>query len=300
MEQRIIPNVWHAGTAVEAAEFYTSVVPESRIVATSYYPEEGLAEFQKPLAGQPLVVELDLGGFQVVHINAGDDFRPTPAISYMVNFDPLFFGDDEPAARHALAAMWEALSDGGTVLMPLDSYPFSPLYGWVADRYGMTWQLILTDPGGEQRPFIMPAFLFAGDAQNRAGEAIGRWTSVFDDAEIATMVPYDEATGPAAAGSVMFADFTLAGQWFVAMDAAAPADGFSPGVSLSVRCEDQAEIDRYWAALSRQPETEQCGWCNDEFGVSWQIEPANIAELMERPGAFERLMTMKKIVIDQF
>ncbi|NLA35540.1 MAG: VOC family protein [Actinobacteria bacterium] len=301
MEQRIVPNIWHGGTGAEAAEFYTRVVPDSHIVSTSFYPTEGLLDFQQPLAGQPLTFDLSLGGYRVVLINAGDDFRPTPAISLMVNFDPLFFGDDERAARAALDEMWAALSDDGEVLMPLGPYPFSPHYGWVADRYGMTWQLITTDPARDPRPFIMPSLLFSGAAQNRAGEAIARWTEVFDDAAIGVRVPFEEPSGPATAGSIMFADFTLDGQWFVAMDADSETSfDFSPGVSLSVRCADQAEIDRYWAALSRVPELEQCGWCADEFGVSWQVEPENIDELMERPGAFAQLMQMKKLEIDRF
>ena len=61
-----------------------------------------------------------------------------------------------------------------------------------------------------------------------------------------------------------------------------------------------AEIDRYWAALSEVPEAEACGWCADRFGVSWQVTPSNMAELMERPGAFQAMMGMKKLEIAAF
>ena len=71
-------------------------------------------------------------------------------------------------------------------------------------------------------------------------------------------------------------------------------------MSLEVRCDDQAEIDRFWAALSAVPEAEQCGWCEDAAGVSWQIVPANMSELMRRPDAYAKMMQLKKIIIDDF
>jgi predicted 3-demethylubiquinone-9 3-methyltransferase (glyoxalase superfamily) len=75
---------------------------------------------------------------------------------------------------------------------------------------------------------------------------------------------------------------------------------FGCGVSLEVQCTDQAEIDRLWEALSAVPEAEQCGWLADRFGVSWQIVPADMAELMQRPDAYEHMMGMKKLVIADF
>ena len=72
---------------------------------------------------------------------------------------------------------------------------------------------------------------------------------------------------------------------------------FTCGVSLEVQCADQAEIDRLWGRLSAVPEAEQCGWLADKFGVSWQIIPANMGELMLHEGAFERMLEMKKLVI---
>ena len=79
-----------------------------------------------------------------------------------------------------------------------------------------------------------------------------------------------------------------------------PAFLFSEGLSLEVQCEDQTEIDRLWDALSAVPDAEQCGWLKDRYGVSWQIVPENMAELMARPNAFERMLEMKKLVIADF
>ena len=99
----------------------------------------------------------------------------------------------------------------------------------------------------------------------------------------------------------MYADFQLAGQWYVAMDNGAEQEfGFDCGVSLEDDCADQAEIDRYWDAMSAVPEAEQCGWLADKFGVSWQIVPANMGELMARPDGYEHMMQMKKLVIADF
>lgn len=148
--QKIIPNLWFAGNASEAVEFYTSVFKDSKIISTVYYPEEGLADFQKPLAGKVLSIDFELNGQRFVAINAGDEFK------------------------------------------------------------------------------------------------------------------------------------------------------FTEAVSFAVMCKDQAEIDYFWSKLSTVPSAEQCGWCKDQYGLSWQIVPENMEELMEKPGAFETLMAQKKIVISEY
>lgn len=298
MKQKITPNLWFDGNAKEAVEFYVSLFPESSVVATDYYPsskEEGLADFQLELAGKELTIEFELSGMRFVAINAGPDFSINPSISFMVNFDP----SRDDAAREHLEKLWQQLtSDGGEVLMPLDEYPYSKRYGWVKDKYGVTWQLILTNPAGEPRPFIMPSLLFSGNETNRAEEAILFYTSLFDNATIGMLSRYQEQTGPAKKGSLQFGDFMLDGQWFVAMDSGALQDfTFNEGVSFSISCRDQEEIDFFWSKLSVVPDAEQCGWCKDQFGVSWQIVPGNIDELMKRPQAFAHLMEMKKIII---
>jgi predicted 3-demethylubiquinone-9 3-methyltransferase (glyoxalase superfamily) len=113
---------------------------------------------------------------------------------------------------------------------------------------------------------------------------------------------YPQDAGPASAASVMYGDFEIFDQWFAAMDSAAVTHGFTFnfGVSLMVECADQAELDRLWSQLSSVPDAEQCGWCADKFGVSWQLVPANLADLMTKPGAYEKLMSMKKIEVAAF
>jgi predicted 3-demethylubiquinone-9 3-methyltransferase (glyoxalase superfamily) len=300
MTQKITPNLWFDGNAQEAVDFYTSAFPDSRILSKSYYPksvDEGLADFQLEFAGKVLTIEFELGGQPFVAINAGPEFKANPSISFMVNFDPA--NDDQ--AREHLDELWQKLSDGGQALMPLEAYPFSKRYGWVKDRYGLTWQLILTDPAGEPRPFIVPSLLFTRNNTNRAEEAINFYVSIFKDAKVGALNYYSEDIGPAKAGALQFGDFMLANQWFAAMDSAVEQEFiFNEAISLSVDCKDQAEIDYFWEKLSNDPQFEQCGWCKDKFGVSWQIVPENIDELMQKPDAFAHMMAMKKLIIADF
>lgn len=292
--QKIVPNLWFDHTAEEAAQFYTSVFPNSRIVDVQRYPEDGLPDFQKEFAGQPVTVEFDLGGYRMVGINAGPEFRPNPSVSFFVNFDPSV--DDH--AREHLDELWAALTAEGSVLMPLQEYPYSQRYGWVEDKWGVSWQLMLTNPDGEPRPFIIPSLMFGSTVQGRAKEAVDYYLALFDGRP-GTIAAYPAEAGPMS-GQIMFADFQLLGQWLAVMDAADQDFTFSPGVSLLVYCHGQDELDRWWAELSAVPEAEQCGWCQDKFGLSWQLVPDNLDELMAGPDAYAKLMSMGKIEISAF
>lgn len=146
---KITPNLWFNGNAEEAVNFYLSIFPEGKIIEKSYYPSEGLLEFQKPFAGKVLAIYFELFGQQFTAINAGNEFT------------------------------------------------------------------------------------------------------------------------------------------------------FNESVSFNISCKDQAEIDYYWNKLTSNGGAESvCGWCKDRYGLSWQINPANIEKLMLAPGAWEKLLRMKKIIID--
>ncbi|QGU04881.1 VOC family protein [Corynebacterium comes] len=293
--QTIIPHLWINRVGDDATDFYVSALPDTTVVQKWTYPPDDLLDFQREFGGQTLTVELDVAGYRLALINAGDEFTPTPAITFFLNFDP----SQREDARGDLDRTWEKLCDGGQVLMDLGEYPFSPRYGWVQDKYGVSWQLMLTDPAGEPRPFVVPDLMFCGPVQNKAGEAVDFYLSVFPDAALGNRVHYDQPHGPATTDSVLFSEFQIRGEWLAAMDSAVEQPfTFTPGVSLLVNARGQEEIDRLWDALSAVPEAEQCGWLQDRYGVSWQIAPENLNELLERPGAFGRLMEMKKIVID--
>lgn len=300
MSQKIVPNIWFDRNADEAMEFYSGILPNTTAKIGATYPD-GVPDWQSEFAGKTLTVDLDVDGYALTLINAGSEFHPNPSISFMLNFDPLRFDGDREAARASLDAVWAGLADGGTVRMQLDEYPFSPYYGWVADRFGVNWQLILTNPEGEPRPFLIPQLMFTRGVDGKAREAAELYSSLFPDSGVGYVATRPEGSTDAAPGTVMFGEFRLADQWFSMMDGGPAHDyGFDCGVSLEVRVADQAELDHYWDALTAVPEAEVCGWLADRYGVCWQIVPENMGELMERPGAYAKMMEMKKLIINDF
>jgi predicted 3-demethylubiquinone-9 3-methyltransferase (glyoxalase superfamily) len=143
--------------------------------------------------------------------------------------------------------------------------------------------------------------MFTGEQAGRAEEAMAHYTAVFPEAAIQGVHRYD-GSGADAEGTVMHAQFTLCGETFMAMDSALEHGfGFSTANSHLVLCRDQAEIDHYWRALSAVPEAEQCGWLADRYGVSWQVAPARMIEMMTDPDparvarVTDAFMAMKKL-----
>ncbi len=269
--QKIVPHLWFDKEAREAAAFYVATFGGNSKVGT-------VSTLHDTPSGDADIVPFEIWGMPFLSISAGPYFKPTPAISFMVNFDP----SQDPDAATKIDAVWAKLSEGGKVMMELGEYPFSKRYGWCADKYGFTWQLILTDPKGEERPRIVPSFLFVKEKCGKAEEAINFYLSVFKDSQRGTMVKYPTTSAQGKEGTVMFADFKLLDTWFAAMDGAGPHDfDFNEAISIIVKCEDQAEIDYYWEKLSAVPESEQCGWLKDKYGVSWQIVPRAMDDMME-------------------
>jgi len=291
--QKIIPNFWFDHNAQEAVEFYLSVFKDSKIIATLNYPkteEEGLADFQKDFAGKVLTIDFEISEYRFTAINADSTFKPTPSISFFYTCD----------TKEEMDQLWNKLSDGGKTLMDLQSYPFSKYYGWVQDKFGYTWQLMLNNPEGDKRPKIMPSLLFTKEKIGKAEEAMKFYTSVFKDSEISkNLNHYPSGMTPDREGMIMFADFRLLGEWLAIMDSGVDETDFTftPALSLAVSCKDQAEIDYYWDKLSANPEFEQCGWLQDKYGVSWQIVPEDADQLIRLPGAYKRMMNMKKLDI---
>ena len=209
-------------------------------------------------------------------ISAGPLFKFTPAISFIVGCE----------TKEEVDRLWTELSKGGKTLIPVDAYPFSERYGWTQDKYGLSWQLMLTRPEGDARPRIVPSMLFVGEAYGKAEEAVNFYISIFSakdaDSKIGTLMHYGPGQEPNKEGTVMFSDFTLLGTWLSAMDGGGEhAYKFNEAVSIVVRCQSQEEIDYYWEKLSAVPESEQCGWLKDKFGVSWQVVPSAMDEMMK-------------------
>lgn len=269
--QKIIPHLWFDTQAKEAAQFYVAAFGNGSAITHS-------SVLKNTPSGDCDILSFQLAGYEFMAISAGPYFKINPTISFMVNFDP----SRDPSAREHLDALWEKLADGGTPLMPIDTYPFSKRYGWIQDKYGVNWQLILTNPEGEPRPLIMPSIMFTGDLTGKAGEALDFYTSVFKNSKRGLTALYPEGASPEPLAKIMFAEVMLEGQWFTAMDSGHMHKfGFNEAVSLLVRCQDQAEIDYYWSKLSAVPEAEQCGWLKDMFGLSWQVSPTELQAVMQ-------------------
>jgi predicted 3-demethylubiquinone-9 3-methyltransferase (glyoxalase superfamily) len=302
---KIVPHLWFDDKAVEAARFYATLFPDSHVDTVTALP----ADSPSGPAGSVDIVEFALFGQPFMAINAGPEFRFNPSISFMVNFDPLFFGSSatrNEEARRRLDEVWEKLSAGGQALMPIGEYPFSERYGWIQDKYGLSWQLILTNPDNDPRPPILPAMLFTGKNYGKAEEAIKFYLSVFRGSRMGTLVRYGPGRPGEKEDAVAFADFMLENQWFVANESAQDHNfEFNEAVSLMVHCEDQREIDEYWKKLSAVPEAEACGWVKDRYGVSWQIVPTVLGEMMKDPDrararhAAEAMLKMKKLDIGE-
>ncbi len=258
--KKIVPHLWFDTQAKEAAQFYTTAFSNSKINNVST-----IHDVPSP-SGDSDIVSFQLRGMPFVAISAGPIFKLNPSVSFIVNFDP----------KENIDEAWKKLANGGTVLMPIQEYPFSKRYGWIQDKYGVSWQLILTNPEGDERPEIVPSLLFVGANCGKAEEAIRFYLSVFKESKMGSIMPDKE-------GRVMFADFKLLGTWLAAMDSAHDHKfAFNEAISLMVSCDTQKEIDYYWDKLSAVPEAEQCGWLKDKYGLSWQIIPTAMGEMMSK------------------
>jgi len=263
IKQKIVPHLWYDKEAKEAAAFYTSVFPNSRINHTS--------AIRNTPSGDTDIVSFELMGYEFMAISAGPFFKFNPSVSFIVNC----------TTKEQVDELWGKLMEGGFALMPLDTYPFSKRYGWVQDKYGLSWQLILSDPEGEMRPEIVPSMMFVNEVSGKAEEAINFYLSVFKDGKMGGLYRYEAGQEPDKEGTIMFADFMLLKQWFAAMDSAREHSfGFNEAISFLVKCEDQEEIDYYWERLSVVPGAEQCGWLKDRFGFSWQITFSDMDEML--------------------
>jgi predicted 3-demethylubiquinone-9 3-methyltransferase (glyoxalase superfamily) len=269
IQQKIVPHLWFDREAREAAGFYCAIFPDSGIA--------NVTTLHDTPSGDCDVVSFKLWGSAFMAISVGPLFRFNPSISFMVNFDPS--RDADATAR--LDEAWAKLSEGGKVLTPLDRCPFSEHYGWIQDKFGVSWQLILANPEGEERPPVIPSLLFVGDVYGKAEEASDVYLSLFGNSQRGQIVRYPAGMEPDREGAVMFTDFMLEGQWFAAMDSAQAHDvAFNEAVSFVVNCADQKEIDGFWEPLSAVPDAEVCGWLKDRYGLSWQIVPGELSTMM--------------------
>jgi predicted 3-demethylubiquinone-9 3-methyltransferase (glyoxalase superfamily) len=285
---KIIPHLWFDTQAEEAVNFYVSVFKNSGIGHVARYGQAG-AEVSGQPAGAVMTVSFTLAGQEFLALNGGPIFTFSPAVSFFVNCDTL----------EEIDGLWEKLSAGGTVRMAFERYPFSEKYGWVEDRYGVSWQLML----GKRARKISPALMFVGKQLGKAEEAMNLYSSVFAHSGIDLIARYEKGEG-GPEGAVKHAKFLLHGQEFVAFDSHVQHDfAFTPAISFLVNCKTQEEVDALWEKLSAGGQEGQCGWLTDRYGLSWQIVPTALGEMMTDADAarservMKALLTMRKIDI---
>ena len=268
-EQIITPCLWFDQQAKEAADFYTRIFQNSNTGKTSYYGKEGY-EIHGMAEGTVLTVDFELDGCRFTALNGGPHFQFNPSITFFVTCE----------SEEEVDGLWNQLISGSQELMPLDKYPWSDRFGWLNDRYGVSWQIYLgkLEDVGQK---ITPLFFFTGNQRGRAEEAHNFYLDVFKNASSDGVLRYEAGEG-GPEGMVKHSQFRLEGQTFMAMDSGVENDfPFNEAISLAVNCKDQQEVDYYWENLLKNGGSEQqCGWLKDRFGVSWQVVPEKLYSLL--------------------
>lgn len=270
----IYPCLTLKGKVAEAADFYIHTFGEGKITQTS-----------------PYVISISLSGEKFMLLNDGPTALPNPSISFMVISETT--GETE--------AYWHKLIKEGKSLMELGSYPWSSKYGWVQDKFGVSWQLYTGSKTDTPQKFC-PTLMFTGKQLGKATAAIGFYTTLYPASEIVGIMKYEDGEGDNT-DYVKHGQFKIKEYVMMAMDSSFEHGfGFNDAISLVVECEDQAEIDKYWNTLTANGGKEiQCGWLVDKYGVSWQIIPRVLMDLVKNPERAQRvmgaLMKMKRLII---
>lgn len=282
--EKIVPYLWYDTEAKEAVNFYLSLFEGSRMIVAQETEENPSSNFY----------DFELAGLLIGSFNGGPFFRLNSSISFMVQCE----------TKEEVQMLWNTLLEGGEELMPLQSYDFSECYGWIKDRYGVSWQLISTGGRLYEQKFL-PSFMFSGSVTGKAREAMSYYIEVFQDGKIIDVFEYTEGQATHPDAETSHATFELMGMTFAAADRADEADEtFNEAFSMMVLCATQAEIDYCWERLSADPEAEQCGWLKDKYGVSWQIVPSNLSQLLstgtraQMDAVTQTFLPMKKLDIE--
>lgn len=284
---KITPHLWFDKQARQAAEFYTSIFKGSKIKRTT--------TLHNTPSGSVEIVVIEIMGQEFSLMSAGPYFKFNPAISFLVQCE----------TEEEVEALWAKLSEGGTTLMALGKYPFSEKYGWLQDRYGLSWQLMFMG-SREIRQKLIPTLMFVGSQSGKAEEAIDFYASIFNNSEVGTILRYGRDEAPDKEGTLKYSRFTIEGHELAAMDSARGHEfGFNEAVSFIIHCDTQDEVDYYWEELSSDPNAEMCGWLKDKYGLSWQVVPRVMEEMLatgdekKLARVTESLLKMKKLDIEE-
>lgn len=287
--QKITPFLWFDNNAEEAVKFYTEAFANSKILTTSLYSESSANAAGQP-KGSLMTAEFGLNRQKFVALNGGPVFIFTQAISFFVSCE----------TEKEIDALWNKFSEGNQkIFWPLQKYPWSEKYGWLTDKYGLSWQFTLARKPLKITPFLM----FDGAQLGKAEDAMKFYTSLFNNSQIESIHRYGPESKNSE-GQIVHAEFKLSDQRFMAMDSGKPANvNFNEALSFVVSCKDQNEVDYYWDNLTKggDSKAQVCGWLKDKYGISWQVVPDAFVEMMKDPKkskkAMEAVLKMKKIII---
>lgn len=190
--------LWFDDKAEEAVNFYTGIFKNSKVHQTARYSEEG-QEIHGKSPGSVMTIDFELEDHSFVALNGGPQFVFNPSVSFFVSCTSAAMAD----------SIWSRLIDGGTAMMPLNKYEWSEKYGWLNDRFGLSWQIML-DTGADREISICPLLFFTGQQRGNAEKAIQFYTSIFHHSNIQGILKYIKEEGEPA-GLVKHAQFQLAG-----------------------------------------------------------------------------------------
>ncbi len=289
--RRIVPCLWYTREAGEAAEFYKLALPDTRIKKISHFdevpPEAGGIK-----SGDVMLVKLMIGDSEIHLLNGGPYYEHTPSVSLMVTV----------GSKEELDLIHQKLSPGGTALIEIGEYPFSPRYTFFSDKFGVHWQLIMKE--GEKLK-VTPTVIFGGEKQGLGPEAMEHYLSIFADSSVLEEERYKKNEG-GIENSLKYSCLKIGESELVIMDAGNPSPMVLTGaISFVVPCKDQNEIDSFWEKIGAEGKEIHCGWIEDKFGVSWQVVPENLDMFINGPDkekarrAMRAMLKMVKLDMDK-
>lgn len=282
MPQKIIPFIRSNDNAAAMADYYLSIFPDAMLLSRNSF-----------------VSTIEVFGSEISTLQGWPNTNATlnPSISFSLRIK------DEALTKQ----LWDKLSDGGMVMMPYNSYEWSPAYGWCNDKFWVSRQIMYDNRDTTDSHALVPSLMYIGKNNGKTAEAMEFYTTIFPDSGIDFTRPYGENQVWEDPTHLNHAEFKLMNQQFIAMDSGMDHRfQFNEGVSLCVMCSGQQEVDYFWNSLTANGgEESQCGWLKDKYWVSWQITPHQLIEAIfkaETPEkwqyAMNQMMKMKKIVIE--
>jgi len=251
------PHLWFSNQATAAAKCYVDLFPNSSLGQDQ--------DFSDTPSGDVVVLSPTIMGLPMQFLQADNTFVLNPSASFMVNCH----------TKEEFHRYWDELVKDGSIMMEAGEYSWSPLYGWLEDRFGVSWQIMLDT---ESESSLTPSLLFTGDATGKAKQALDLYTSVIPNSSLGALSFY-----PDDVEKLQYGEATIAGMRLNVMDSNNEHEFvFNEAFSLVLSVDTQEEIDHFWEVLGENGEYQECGWLKDQFGVSWQVVPKLLEELVTK------------------